>query len=81
MKYIVQLLKEYNIKIIMENKVLEKKIQEMGLTLRDFKSNWIQDMQLINMMLGGSLALQLLIFLLLIFGDRLILFLGVSPSL
>ena len=65
----------------MENKVLEKKIQEMGLTLRDFKSNWIQDMQLIKMMLGGSLALQLLIFLLLIFGDSLILFLGVSPSL
>ena len=65
----------------METKVIESKLRELGQTIQDFKSNWVQDIQLIKMMLGGSLALQLLIFLLLIFGDSLLLWLGLPSNL
>ena len=50
----------------MEEQQLERKFRELGQSLQELKSNAVGDMQLLKMMLGCSLGLQLMIFLLMI---------------
>ena len=62
----------------MEEQQLERKFRELGQSLQELKSNAVGDMQLLKMMLGCSLGLQLMIFLLMIFGESLTTWLGLA---
>ena len=60
----------------MEEQQLERKFRELGQIVQELKSNTVGDMLLLKMMLGCSLGLQLMIFLLMIFGESLTTWLG-----
>ena len=62
----------------MEDQQLERKFREIGQGIQELKNNAITDMQLLKMMLGCSLGLQLVIFLVLIFGENLTNWLGLT---
>ena len=64
----------------MEEQQLERKFRELGQSLQELKSNAVGDMQLLKMMLGCSLGLQLMIFLLMIFGKSLTTWLGLATG-
>ena len=64
----------------MEEQQLERKFRELGQSLQELKSNAVRDMQLLKMMLGCSLGLQLMIFLLMIFGESLTTWLGLAAG-
>ena len=60
----------------MEEQQLERKFRELGQSVQELKSNTVGDMQLLKMMMGCGLGLQLMIFLLMIFGESLTTWLG-----
>ena len=60
----------------MEEQQLERKFRELGQSVQELKNNAVGDMLLLKMMLGCSLGLQLMIFLLMIFGESLTTWLG-----
>ncbi len=62
----------------MEDQQLERKFRELEQGIQELKNNATTDMQLLKMMLGCSLGLQLVIFLLLIFGKNLTHWLGLT---
>ena len=62
----------------MEDQQLERKFRELGQGIQELKNNAKADMQLLKMMLGCSLGLQLVIFLVLIFGENLTHWLGLT---
>ena len=62
----------------MEDQQLERKFRELGQRIQELKNNATTDMQLLKMMLGCSLGLQLVIFLVLIFGENLTHWLGLT---
>ena len=62
----------------MEDQQLERKFRELGQGIQELKNNATTDMQLLKMMLGCSLGLQLVIFLVLIFGENLTHWLGLT---
>ena len=62
----------------MEDQQLERKFRELGQCSQELKNNATTDMQLLKMMLGCSLGLQLVIFLVLIFGENLTNWLGLT---
>ena len=62
----------------MEDQQLERKFRELGQVIQELKNNMTTDMQLLKMMLGCSLGLQLVIFLVLIFGENLTHWLGLT---
>ena len=62
----------------MEDQQLERKFRELGQGIQALKNNATTDMQLLKMMLGCSLGLQLVIFLVLIFGENLTHWLGLT---
>ena len=62
----------------MEDKQLERKFRELEQGIQELKNNATTDMQLLKMMLGCSLGLQLVIFLVLIFGENLTNWLGLT---
>ena len=62
----------------MEDQQLERKFRELGQRIQELKNNATTDMQLLKMMLGCSLGLQLVIFLVLIFGENLTNWLGLT---
>ena len=62
----------------MEDQQLERKFRELGQGIQELKNNATTDMQLLKMMLGCSLGLQLVIFLVLIFGENLTNWLGLT---
>ena len=64
----------------MEEQQLERKFRELGQSVQELKNNAVVDMQLLKMMLGCSLGLQLMIFLLMIFGESLTTWLGLVAS-
>jgi hypothetical protein len=64
----------------MEEQQLERKFRELGQSLQELKSNAVGDMQLLKMMLGCSLGLQLMIFLLMIFGASVTTWLGLAAG-
>ena len=64
----------------MEEQTLERKFRELGQSVQELKNNAVVDMQLLKMMLGCSLGLQLMIFLLMIFGESLTTWLGLVAS-
>ena len=64
----------------MEEQQLERKFIEIGQSVQELKNNAVGDMQLLKMMLGCSLGLQLMIFLLMIFGESLNIWLGLVAS-
>ena len=62
----------------MEDQQLERKFSELGQGIQELKNNETTDMQLLKMMLDCSLGLQLMIFLVLIFGENLTNWLGLT---
>ena len=62
----------------MEDQQLERKFRELEQGIQELKNNATTDMQLLKMMLGCSLGLQLVIFLVLIFGENLTHWLGLT---
>ena len=62
----------------MEDQQLERKFRELEQGIQELKNNATTDMQLLKMMLGCSLGLQLVIFLVLIFGENLTTLLGLT---
>ena len=60
----------------MEEQQFERKFRELGQSVQELKNNAVGDMLLLKMMLGCSLGLQLMIFLLMIFGESLTTWLG-----
>ena len=62
----------------MEDQQLERKFRELEQGIQELKNNATTDMQLLKMMLGCSLGLQLVIFLVLIFGENLTNWLGLT---
>ena len=62
----------------MQEQQLERKFRELGQSVQELKNNAVGDMQLLKMMLGCSLGLQLVIFLVLIFGENLTSWLGLT---
>ena len=62
----------------MEDQQLERKFRELGQGIQELKNNATTDMQLSKIMLGCSLGLQLVIFLVLIFGENLTHWLGLT---
>ena len=64
----------------MEEQQFERKFRELGQSVQELKNNAVRDMQLLKMMLGCSLGLQLMIFLLMIFGESLTTWLGLAAS-
>ena len=62
----------------MEDQQLERKFRELEQGIQELKNNATIDMQLLKMMLGCSLGLQLVIFLVLIFGENLTHWLGLT---
>ena len=62
----------------MEDQQLERKFMELGQGIQELKNNVTTDMQLLKMMLGCSLGLQLASFLVLIFGENLTHWLGLT---
>ena len=62
----------------MEDQQLERKFRELGQGIQELKNNAATDMQLFKMMLGCSLGLQLVIFVLLIFGENMTHWLGLT---
>ena len=62
----------------MEDQQLERKFRELGQGIQELKNNAVGDMQLLKIMLGCSLGLQLVIFLVLIFGESLTSWLGLT---
>ena len=62
----------------MEDQQLERKFRELEQGVQELKKNATTDMQLLKMMLGCSLGLQLVIFLVLIFGENLTHWLGLT---
>ncbi len=62
----------------MEGEMVKKKLLNLERTLQDIKSTLAADQQLIKMMLAGCLALQVVIFFALIFGDSVTRFFGLG---
>ena len=62
----------------MEEQQLEKKFREMEQRIEELKSNLVGDMQMLKMMLGCTLGLQLMIFLIMIFGEDLTQWIGLQ---
>ena len=62
----------------MEEQQLERKFREMEQRIEELKNNVVGDMQLLKMMLGCSLGLQLMIFLIMIFGEDLTQWIGLQ---
>ena len=62
----------------MEDQQLERNFRELRQGIQELKNNATTDMQLLKMMLGCSLGLQLVIFLVLIFGENLTHWLGLT---
>ena len=62
----------------MKDQQLERKFRELGQGIQELKNNAATDMQLFKMMLGCSLGLQLVIFVLLIFGENMTHWLGLT---
>ena len=62
----------------MEDQQFERKFRELAQGIQELKNNATNDMQLLKMMLGCSLGLQLVIFLVLIFGENLTHWLGLT---
>ena len=62
----------------MQDQQLERKFRELEQGIQELKNNATTDMQLLKMMLGCSLGLQLVIFLVLIFGENLTNWLGLT---
>ena len=62
----------------MEDQQFERKFSELRQGIQELKNNATTDMQLLKMMLGCSLGLQLVIFLVLMFGENLTHWLGLN---
>ena len=62
----------------MEKQQFERKFREMEQRIEELKNNLIGDMQLLKMMLGCTLGLQLMIFLIMIFGEDLTQWIGLQ---
>ena len=62
----------------MEEQQLERKFREMEQRIEELKNNVVGDMQLLKMMLGCTLGLQLMIFLIMIFGEDLTQWIGLQ---
>ena len=60
----------------MEEQQFERKFREMEQRLEELKSNVVGDMQMLKMMMGCTLGLQLMIFLIMIFGEDLTQWIG-----
>ena len=60
----------------MEEQQFEIKFREMEQRIEELKSNVVGDMQMLKMMLGCTLGLQLMIFLIMIFGEDLTQWIG-----
>ena len=62
----------------MEEQQLERKFRELEQRIEELKNNLIGDMQLLKMMLGCTLGLQLMIFLIMLFGEDLTQWIGLQ---
>ena len=62
----------------MEEQQFERKFREMEQRIEELKNNIVGDMQMLKMMLGCTLGLQLMIFLIMIFGEDLTQWIGLQ---